>query len=50
MNFAEFFGAYNEVVNKARNGKLTLDDFAGTTVSLTNPGTIGTVASNPRLM
>lgn len=50
MNFAEFFAAYNEIVNKARTGKLTLEDFAGTTVSLTNPGTIGTVASNPRLM
>lgn len=50
MNFAEFFAAYNETVNKARGGKLTLEDFAGTTVSLTNPGTIGTVSSNPRLM
>ena len=50
MNFAEFFAAYNETVKKARDGKLTLDDFAGTTVSLTNPGTIGTVSSNPRLM
>jgi multifunctional 2-oxoglutarate metabolism enzyme len=50
MNFAEFFAAYNETVKRARGGKLTLDDFAGTTVSLTNPGTIGTVASNPRLM
>ena len=50
MNFAEFFAAYNDVVDRARNGKLTLDDFAGTTISLTNPGTLGTVASNPRLM
>ncbi|CAN5806736.1 multifunctional oxoglutarate decarboxylase/oxoglutarate dehydrogenase thiamine pyrophosphate-binding subunit/dihydrolipoyllysine-residue succinyltransferase subunit [soil metagenome] len=50
INFAEFFAAYNEIVDKARTGKLTLDDFAGTTVSLTNPGTLGTVASNPRLM
>jgi 2-oxoglutarate dehydrogenase E1 component len=50
MNFAEFFAAYNETVKKARDGKLTMDDFQGTTVSLTNPGTIGTVASNPRLM
>ena len=30
--------------------KLTVDDFAGTTISLTNPGTIGTVHSVPRLM
>ena len=50
MNFAEFFAAYNEQVKKARDGKLVIEDFQGTTVSLTNPGTIGTVASNPRLM
>ena len=50
MNFAEFFNAYNEQVKKARDGKLTVEDFQGTTISLTNPGTIGTAASNPRLM
>ena len=50
MSFAEFFTAYNETVKRARDGKLTLEDFQDTTVSLTNPGTIGTVASNPRLM
>jgi 2-oxoglutarate decarboxylase len=50
MNFAEFFTAYNEQVKKARDGKLEIADFQGTTISLTNPGTIGTVASNPRLM
>ncbi len=50
MNFAGFFAAYNETVKKARDGKLVIEDFQGTTVSLTNPGTIGTVASNPRLM
>jgi 2-oxoglutarate dehydrogenase E1 component len=50
MNFAEFFAAYNEQVRKARDGKLEIADFQGTTISLTNPGTIGTVASNPRLM
>jgi 2-oxoglutarate decarboxylase len=50
MNFAEFFAAYNETVKKARDGKLEISDFQGTTISLTNPGTIGTVSSNPRLM
>ena len=35
---------------KARDGRLTVDDFAGTTISLTNPGTIGTDHSVPRLM
>ena len=50
MNFAEFFAAYNEQVKKARDGRLEIADFQGTTLSLTNPGTIGTAASNPRLM
>ncbi len=50
MNFAEFLAAYNETVKKARDGKLEIADFQGTTISLTNPGTLGTVASNPRLM
>ena len=50
MNFAGFFAAYNDQVKKAREGKLVIEDFQGTTISLTNPGTIGTVASNPRLM
>ncbi|MGE3467058.1 MAG: multifunctional oxoglutarate decarboxylase/oxoglutarate dehydrogenase thiamine pyrophosphate-binding subunit/dihydrolipoyllysine-residue succinyltransferase subunit [Pyrinomonadaceae bacterium] len=50
MNFAEFFTAYNDTIKKARDGKLEIADFQGTTISLTNPGTIGTAASNPRLM
>jgi 2-oxoglutarate decarboxylase len=50
MNFEQFFAAYNEQVKKARDGKLEIADFQGTTISLTNPGTIGTAASNPRLM
>lgn len=50
LNFAQFFAAYDNIVKRAREGKLTIDDFQGTTISLTNPGTIGTVASNPRLM
>lgn len=50
MNFAKFFAAYNDRVKRAREGKLEIADFQGTTLSLTNPGTIGTVASNPRLM
>jgi len=50
MDFAEFWAAYEDVVRRARNGKLGADDFAGTTMSLTNPGTIGTVHSVPRLM
>jgi 2-oxoglutarate dehydrogenase E1 component len=50
LDFAKFWAAYEDVVRKARTSKLTVDDFTGTTVSLTNPGTIGTVHSVPRLM
>ncbi len=50
MNFLEFFRAYDLLVRKARRNELSPDDFMGTTVTLTNPGTIGTVASVPRLM
>ncbi|PZU00806.1 MAG: multifunctional oxoglutarate decarboxylase/oxoglutarate dehydrogenase thiamine pyrophosphate-binding subunit/dihydrolipoyllysine-residue succinyltransferase subunit, partial [Gordonia sp. (in: high G+C Gram-positive bacteria)] len=50
MNFAQFHAAYEDIVRRARDGKLTAEDFAGVTISLTNPGTIGTVHSVPRLM
>ena len=50
MKFGEFHAAYEDIVRRARDGKLTADDFAGVTISLTNPGTIGTVHSVPRLM
>ena len=50
MDFAQFLKAYNDVVRKARNNTLEVADFEGTTISLTNPGTIGTMASVPRLM
>ncbi len=50
LHFSEFLKAYDDVVTRARQGKLQVSDFQGTTLSLTNPGTIGTVASTPRLM
>ena len=50
MDFASFWATYEDLVRKARNGKLEVRDFLGTTISLTNPGTIGTVHSVPRLM
>lgn len=50
MDFRGFWQAYEDVIRKARGGKLTAEDFAGTTISLTNPGGIGTVHSVPRLM
>jgi 2-oxoglutarate dehydrogenase E1 component len=50
MDFAHFWTAYEELIRKARNNKLEVADFQGTTISLTNPGTIGTNHSVPRLM
>ena len=50
LDFAQFWSAYEDIVRKARAGALTVEDFAGTTISLTNPGTIGTVHSVPRLV
>jgi multifunctional 2-oxoglutarate metabolism enzyme len=50
LSFAEFLTAYDDVIQRAREGKLQISDFQSTTISLTNPGTIGTVASTPRLM
>ncbi|WP_291045790.1 multifunctional oxoglutarate decarboxylase/oxoglutarate dehydrogenase thiamine pyrophosphate-binding subunit/dihydrolipoyllysine-residue succinyltransferase subunit, partial [Herbiconiux sp.] len=50
MGFNEFLAAYEDLVRRARANKLTGADFQGTTISLTNPGGIGTVHSVPRLM
>ncbi|WP_040765687.1 multifunctional oxoglutarate decarboxylase/oxoglutarate dehydrogenase thiamine pyrophosphate-binding subunit/dihydrolipoyllysine-residue succinyltransferase subunit [Tsukamurella sp. 1534] len=50
MDFGQFVDAYEDIVRRARTGKLTAEDFAGVTISLTNPGGIGTVHSVPRLM
>jgi multifunctional 2-oxoglutarate metabolism enzyme len=50
MDFAAFWTAYEDIVRKARDNKLTVEDFQGTTISLTNPGGIGTSHSVPRLM
>ena len=50
MDFATFHATYETLVEKARTNKLLPDAFAGATITLTNPGTIGTVASVPRLM
>ena len=49
LNFAEYLTAYEDLVKRARDNKLTAEDFSGTTASLTNPGGIGTVHSVPRL-
>lgn len=50
LGFHAFLEAYGGLVDRARKGKLGLDDYAGTTVTITNPGMIGTVLSVPRLM
>src|SRR3989475_216918 len=50
MDFTAFHAAYEALVEKARTNRLMPDDFAGGTIQLTNPGTLGTVASVPRLM
>ena len=50
LDFAKFWAAYEDIVRKARQNKLTVEDYAGTSITLTNPGTIGTVHSVPRLM
>jgi len=50
MDFSSFFATYNEILRKVHANQITPEDFANTTVTLTNPGTIGTVHSVPRLM
>jgi 2-oxoglutarate dehydrogenase E1 component len=50
LSFEEFLAAFNDLIAKARENKLTADDLTGANISLTNPGGIGTIASVPRLM
>ena len=50
LNFSQFMIRLNEVFSRVREGKFDSSDLQGTTITLTNPGTLGTVASVPRLM
>ena len=50
LDFRSFQAVYEELIRKVRTGRATPDDFAGATMTLTNPGTLGTVHSVPRLM
>jgi multifunctional 2-oxoglutarate metabolism enzyme len=50
LDFARYVAAFDDIVVRARSNKLTVQDFEGTTISLTNPGTVGTLGSVPRLM
>ncbi|HVE76466.1 MAG TPA: multifunctional oxoglutarate decarboxylase/oxoglutarate dehydrogenase thiamine pyrophosphate-binding subunit/dihydrolipoyllysine-residue succinyltransferase subunit [Actinomycetota bacterium] len=50
LDFAQFIAKYEDMISRSQSRKLTGDDFAGTNVTITNPGMIGTVQSVPRLM
>lgn len=50
MDFSQFVEGYDSIVRKSRTNSLDPADFQGTSITLTNPGTVGTVASIPRLM
>ncbi|GAB6281435.1 MAG: multifunctional oxoglutarate decarboxylase/oxoglutarate dehydrogenase thiamine pyrophosphate-binding subunit/dihydrolipoyllysine-residue succinyltransferase subunit [Ignavibacterium sp.] len=50
LNFKEFLLIYDDLIKRSRSGQINPDEFLGTTITLTNPGTLGTVSSIPRLM
>ncbi len=50
LEFVAYLAAYDDLVARARGNRLTPTDFQGTSISLTNPGTVGTMASIPRLV
>ena len=50
MGFSDFVARYDELVAGARDNDLPADAYRGATLTLTNPGGLGTVASVPRLM
>jgi multifunctional 2-oxoglutarate metabolism enzyme len=50
LDFTGFHAAYEDLIRRIRANRISPDDFAGVTMTLTNPGTLGTVASVPRLM
>ena len=50
LDFAQYVATFDDLVDRARKGKLAPADFQSTTISLTNPGTVGTMTSSPRLM
>ncbi len=50
LDFASFLHDYEDLVRKVRTNRLSVDDFAGVTVTITNPGVLGTSQSVPRLM
>ena len=50
LSFEAFVAAYDAVVAKAQTKQLSVSEMQGATISVTNPGGIGTVMSVPRLM
>jgi 2-oxoglutarate decarboxylase len=50
MSFPEFVAAYNAILDRVRKGDVAPSDFQDTSISLTNPGTVGTFSSVPRLV
>jgi multifunctional 2-oxoglutarate metabolism enzyme len=50
LPFEAFLRAYEEIIRKIRTKKLDPAMFSGGVMTITNPGTIGTVHSIPRLM
>lgn len=50
LDFKGFWNAYDEIIRKIKTNKITPEDFSGVNITITNPGTIGTVHSVPRLM
>ncbi len=50
LSFKAFVRSYEDLIRKVRSNKLSVDDFSGVTITLTNPGTLGTAGSVPRLM
>ncbi|MGQ9818991.1 MAG: multifunctional oxoglutarate decarboxylase/oxoglutarate dehydrogenase thiamine pyrophosphate-binding subunit/dihydrolipoyllysine-residue succinyltransferase subunit [Candidatus Kapaibacteriales bacterium] len=50
LHFDDFVSRYDDLIARTRTGKVNLDELQNTTISITNPGMIGTTMSNPRLM
>jgi multifunctional 2-oxoglutarate metabolism enzyme len=50
LDLEAFVARYDELVAGARDNTLPADAYTGASITLTNPGGIGTVASVPRLM
>src|SRR5206468_3378382 len=50
LEFADFQARCNDLIDRARAGRLGPDEMSGATITLTNPGTLGTTASVARLL